>query len=602
MTFAIQRLTAMASTASMVLLSACGGGGGSPGTEAAGSTLSGTVAVGAALAGANIQIKDANGATREVTANSQGQYTISGADTLTAPFIIKAVGTAGGTTYELFSASTGINGGDNILNISPATTAVLTQVLGANPSQAYSADRIAPINANELQLAKTRLAAALDNVFAALGQPATQKDLFSTRFNADNTGLDKLLDLIEFSADQQGMLTIQNKSNGQYVSIDKNASSSPQALAAPAEEVVELNTAGITSLITEINTRLRSGQNSFQQLQDLIDPNFLLGGYNAPTFFGEDWEDDSAHLQLSSYVIQRCDTAGVCGGNLTATVGGTSTEQLYMMFKHTDGQWRLYGNQKPVDYDLSPMVLSSNLVGPNGVQTTVTSGVYFQVDKENYGSIAITGASLELSQDGGNTWQEQVRLVSRNTCFNSLVLSTSSGCDNLLPLQASDIVALENASQQGLLRARVKLFGPNNTLLEISNVFENMRFATNAQAALNASALGVSVTTANLGGQQVAFSMPANAGNPSVEVFATNTVGSATASNSISWDYDEIASLNGLITMAKARSQCNEWYGPSAPSASCDQRFSDTAVINKVGIDIRQRQTDYRLEYIKAAP
>jgi hypothetical protein len=600
MTFATPHLAAIASAASLVLLSACGGGGDNAGTQTGGSNLSGTVAVGAALTGASIQIKDANGTIREVTADSAGQYTITGAETLTAPFIIKALGTAGGTTYELFSASTGISGGNNILNITPATTAVLTQVLGANPSLAFSADRIAPIDANELQLAKTRLAAALDNVFAALGQPAAQKDLFSTRFNADNTGLDKLLDLIEFSADHQGMLTIQNKSNGQYVSIDKNAASNPQALAAPAEEVVALNTAGITNLIAEINQRLRAGQNSYQQLQDLIDPSFLLGGANAPAFFGDEWEEDTANLQLSSYVIQRCDTAGVCGGHLTATMGGSSTEQLYMMFKHTNGQWRLYGNQKPVDYDLSPMVLSSNLVGPDGVQTTVTSGVYFQVDKERFGSSTITGASLELSQDGGTTWQEQVNLVSRNTCFNSLVLSTSNGCENLLPLQATDIVALENASQQGLLRARVKLFGPNNTLLNTSNVFENMRFATTAQATLNANALGVNVNTAQLGGQQVAFTMPAGAGNPSVDIVSGYSVNDIRYSNSISWDYDEIAALNGLITMAKARSQCYAWFGASA--ANCDRNYSDTASINTVGIDIRQRQTNYRLEYIKPAP
>jgi HK97 family phage portal protein len=71
-------------------------------------------------------------------------------------------------------------------------------------------------------------------------------------------------------------------------------------------------------------------------------------------------------------------------------------------------------------------------------------------------------------------------------------------------------------------------------------------------------------------------------------------------SNSISWDYDEIAALNGLITMAKARSQCYAWFGASA--ANCDRNYSDTASINTVGIDIRQRQTNYRLEYIKPAP
>lgn len=603
MVFTSPRFAAVAATASLFVLTACGGGGGtSPDTA----NLSGTVAVGAPLANATIALKDANGDTREATANSQGEYTIANIGALKAPFIIRATGTAGGEVYELFSASTALNAGDNTLNVTPATTAVLTQVLGKAPAQAFSdTNSIAAIDAGEFQRAKTRLAQALDDVLAALGTPANQKDLFSARFKADNTGLDKVLDLIHFEADPQGMLKVQNKSNGQYIAISKTASAAPGVLPAPASEVLNLDTRGINTLIANINTRLRAGQNSYQELTDLIDPAFLLGGYNATTFFGEEWESDTANLQLSSFVIQRCDTSDVCGGYLTATNGGGSTEQLYMMFRFSGGQWRLYGDQKPIDYDLYPMVQVRNQVNADGgVQTSVTSGVYFRVDITGNASNTniMSKAILEISQDGGQTWQAKANLEHRGTCYNGLVLSSSAGCNNLLPLSADDVQAIDNASQQGRLRARVQLLNASNTLLRSHNVFENMGFATTAQATANAEALGVSVKPRTLlDGKRIEFTLPAQAGNPSIDINASRTVGNSRYSTGIWWDYDEIASLNGVVTLANARTQCKSFYKNDS-FINCDERFSDTASIDQVTLEVRQRQTNYLFEYLKNTP
>ena len=602
MVFTSPRFAAVAATASLFVLTACGGGGGtSPDTA----NLSGTVAVGAPLANATIALKDANGDTREATANSQGEYTIANIGALKAPFIIRATGTAGGEVYELFSASTALNAGDNTLNVTPATTAVLTQVLGKAPAQAFSdTNSIAAIDAGEFQRAKTRLAQALDDVLAALGTPANQKDLFSARFKADNTGLDKVLDLIHFEADPQGMLKVQNKSNGQYIAISKTASAAPGVLPAPASEVLNLDTRGINTLIANINTRLRAGQNSYQELTDLIDPAFLLGGYNATTFFGGEWESDTANLQLSSFVIQRCDTSSVCGGYLTATNGGGSTEQLYMMFRFSGGQWRLYGDQKPIDYDLYPMVQVRNQVNADGsVQTSVTSGVYFEVETKPLRNSYAAGAVLDISLDGGTTWREKIRLVLSSRCGHALVLTANGSCgDNLFVLEAADIAELNTASQNGVLRARVRLFDPNNRLLDISYVFENMGFATTAQATANAEALGVSVKPRTLlDGKRIEFTLPAQAGNPSIDINASRTVGNSRYSTGIWWDYDEIASLNGVVTLANARTQCKSFYKNDS-FINCDERFSDTASIDQVTLEVRQRQTNYLFEYLKNTP
>jgi hypothetical protein len=498
-----------------------------------------------------------------------------------------------------------LNAGDNTLNVTPATTAVLTQVLGRAPAQAFNdANSVAAIDSAELQRAKTRLAQALEDVFAALGTPANQKDLFSARFKADNTGLDKVLDLIHFDADQQGMLKVQNKSNGQYIAISKTASAAPGVLPAPASAVLDLDTSGINSLIANINTRLRAGQNSYQELADLIDLGFLLGGYNATTFFGDEWEDDTANLQLSSFVIQRCDTSGVCGGYLTASNGGGSTEQRYMMFRRSGGQWRLYGDQKPIDYDLYPMVQVRNLVNTDGsVRTNVTSGVYFEVETKPLRNSHVAGAALEVSLDGGTTWREKIRLVLSSRCGHALVLTANGSCgDNLFVLEAADIAELNTAGQNGELRARVRLFDPNNRLLDTSYVFENMSFATTAQATANAGALGVSVKPSTLlEGKRVEFTLPGQAGNPSIDINASRTVGNSRYTTGIWWDYDEIAPLNGVVTLANARSQCKSFYKNDS-FINCDERFGDTASIYHVTLEVRQRQTNYLFEYLKNTP
>jgi saccharopine dehydrogenase (NAD+, L-lysine-forming) len=102
MTFATPHLAAIASAASLVLLSACGGGGDNAGTQTGGSNLSGTVAVGAALAGASIQIKDANGTIREVTAECRhwedGKFIETAPMSLHQPFTCPD----GVGTYEIY--------------------------------------------------------------------------------------------------------------------------------------------------------------------------------------------------------------------------------------------------------------------------------------------------------------------------------------------------------------------------------------------------------------------------------------------------------------------------------------------------------------------
>ncbi|HTR11285.1 MAG TPA: cell wall anchor protein, partial [Paraburkholderia sp.] len=108
-------MTRLALCAAMTFaLAACGGGGGSspaqsstsnpqPSTQAA-SALTGTVAVGDALPGANITLLDATGKRATATSDSNGNYSIS-ITGLTAPFLIVATDPSGvnATMYSVLA-------------------------------------------------------------------------------------------------------------------------------------------------------------------------------------------------------------------------------------------------------------------------------------------------------------------------------------------------------------------------------------------------------------------------------------------------------------------------------------------------------------------
>ena len=101
------------------------------------------------------------------TAGADGTYTFADVSGLTAPLMLQATGTAGGTNYTLHSVletapASGVSG---IINVSPQTDAATAQALGAEPATVFAdAAQIKTIDATKLADAKARLNAALADV------------------------------------------------------------------------------------------------------------------------------------------------------------------------------------------------------------------------------------------------------------------------------------------------------------------------------------------------------------------------------------------------------------------------------------------------------
>ncbi len=180
------------SSAVSILLAGCSGGGGTSTASASAQSMSGTVAVGAPMVNATVTLMDANGTTRSVAVAADGSY--SGIETsgLTAPFRVQACGIVDGAYTCYYSV---VQGGSTA-NVTPLTNATVALALNGDASGLFSG-HAAPDSAT-LAAKKLALQTALGPVLAAAGLSAST-DFESQHFDANRTGMDKVLDAVKIS-------------------------------------------------------------------------------------------------------------------------------------------------------------------------------------------------------------------------------------------------------------------------------------------------------------------------------------------------------------------------------------------------------------------
>jgi hypothetical protein len=188
-------------------LTGCGGGGGAGTT---GPTVSGVAATGSPISG-TVYLKDSSSPAKEIstTIKSDGSYSLD-VTGLTAPFLLKAVGTANGQSYTLYSLA-GVPG---VANINPLSHLAVVQANhGADPAVLY-----ANLTPAQVQAIRTTLATVIPQIQALLQQILSQygvatTDFISDAYAANHTGLDLLFDMIAITANN-GNLVVTNKVSG----------------------------------------------------------------------------------------------------------------------------------------------------------------------------------------------------------------------------------------------------------------------------------------------------------------------------------------------------------------------------------------------------
>jgi hypothetical protein len=199
-------------------LAACGSDSASPVAATpppAATVIQGVVAVGAAVSGASVVVKDADATTSDVTttAGADGSYSAD-VSALKAPFVVSATGTLNGEPVSIVAVVPSVSGSaNNTANVTSLTTAVAallapggdlsTLNTPATLATAASATKVADATALVVNTLKTdpEISAALGAGFNPL----------TTVFTANGTGIDGVLDKLEVTVATTGV-SISNNS------------------------------------------------------------------------------------------------------------------------------------------------------------------------------------------------------------------------------------------------------------------------------------------------------------------------------------------------------------------------------------------------------
>lgn len=597
-------LKAVLASTALAALVACGGSGDGTRDDDAGGettavTLLGTAATGAPMAGACVLVKDRLGETRNTVADDAGRYQIENLEALALPAMVRAADcTVGGPLPTLYSALDSYPAGANVqLNVTPLTHAALALALSQDLADAFESRSFASklVDGDKLTAAKQRLQAVLANVLVALGLPA-DTDVMSTPFEADGTGLDKLLDLVAFDvvydstpAIDDWVVRVSDKSAASSVTVTApDMGPAPAPLAAPSEAVLSLDLAGIAQLINAFNAlRETAGGLLSDDLLALIHPDFLQEGYTRDDLiaeFAEQAEEGETGDRMTHYTVLSCDgPEKVCDLFVTEVMADGEVEQfaIKVIFDAEAGRWRFYGNQIPFEFDLKPVIKANvNISAGETVSTTVEAGVNLWLPLDS----GYQSARLQVSNDGGSTWMPALDLKAKpDQCPQADHLVIDSGatpnCGNYVAIADEQAQAVNAVVNEGLRRYRIEVFSDTNWTHSVAHhtgiTRQHLFTQSTAQTAFEASGLGIE--PAGLGTDLVAFT------GSGIDNVGAQFITGASAIGNTTWDGRYVAKLDGHITTPAAYALC---LGNSTPE-QCSSAYGPTAVINHVFLSSR---------------
>ncbi|ACH38895.1 lipoprotein cytochrome c [Citrifermentans bemidjiense Bem] len=193
----------------MAVIAGCGGGGGSSSAN----VVNGVAAVGAPLAG-QVTLKDSSAQPREkstaIDQNGNFAFDVTG---MTAPFIMQAKGSAGGTNHTLHSLAKG----SGRANINPLSDLIVASAAGvSDPATAYADPDPAHTRliGDNLAAASTTVLAKLQPLLAQFGVAGT--DPITAPFVANHQSMDLMFDQVTVTL-SAGAVSIVNKQSGSVI-------------------------------------------------------------------------------------------------------------------------------------------------------------------------------------------------------------------------------------------------------------------------------------------------------------------------------------------------------------------------------------------------
>ena len=463
-------------SAMAALLIACGGGGGGGGGNASAPppppSLSGIAAIGAAMANAKVTLKDSKGNTASTYADNGGNFSFSNVGGFTPPIMLRASGTVNNQPYTLHSLLTSVPSTGNInLNVTPATEALTAQTLGGTPASAFDVAQFSSADPVKLQAAKAKLMAALQDTLLALGLDTDAVDLMTSKFAANNQGFDKLLDLVDISANTRGEITLKDKRS---TNPTPSVSFSDSSVTVPTITVtVDDKTPLITTGIQEpINKLITAFNNKSKIDQTYFDEKFLYQGSNKGlfnTYLSENPELTSNDYVINGkYKIKKCvqteDKKDVCYVGLQVITQSSNIVIKVIdmgVIQVTSGTWKLYGDQAPFVFSYMPVYVNfelSNVMNEGGGVFLNFSGKACDLCKET----VFSKATIDTSYDGGKTYSSRFNyLINSNddTIYSDGGIGSSK---NNKSISDTDAQAFNEANLSGKLKIKITAYSSNS--------------------------------------------------------------------------------------------------------------------------------------------
>ena len=362
-------------------LSGCGAGFGTS------TSLSGTVAVGAPVPGAQIKLVDSKGTVRYTTSNADGSYTLS-VQGLVAPYVISAVGSVGLQEVALNSVVTSADASTSVANVTPLTTAISALVAGSAGGYAPSAVQASALDATKVSAAKSNLGQALASVISQAG--LSSFDPVTSSFVANKTGADQILDAIDVRLRAYGVVL-----SNRLQPLGSDTDPTPAVISQGAQSGSVASGEAIGAVLADFEARVKAcfalpaaqratltvdagGYKTATNLHASCSGLVYSGGYLGQSYtFGEYWGAwltdpafDSATVNVAvRYVVDSAACTSNClepykssgGGkayvvnfNLKDNTGQWYTRPDVLIKPSSDTKFYLAGNRRPVEFSVQP--------------------------------------------------------------------------------------------------------------------------------------------------------------------------------------------------------------------------------------------------------
>ncbi|VEB40892.1 Uncharacterised protein [Chromobacterium violaceum] len=334
-------------------LTACESNDDHAASGASGQTLgqiSGTAASGAPLDNGSITIKDAQGRAITVQTDAQGRYSAD-LSQFASPALLEATGLIGGMPVSLHSVATQAG----TVNITPLTDAILSMSSGTEASECFlnAAACTAKFDIAKLEQSQASLKAALAPLMQAVGLDS-RTDLLRTAFAADKTGQDKLLEMVDVSADGQARsIRLQSKRAQTAIKVSRDQKPTPL----PADDLPDLSR--LDELAAQLNAAYLSADGLDKRLATLLSDDFQFDGDNAAQYLAREMDDAGygetyVGGRFSPPKVETCYSAALCQISMTVRVPGMAPGSFRMKARLQKEGWKLAGNDSPVSLEIGP--------------------------------------------------------------------------------------------------------------------------------------------------------------------------------------------------------------------------------------------------------